>query len=56
MWQFTGEGDMTSVIQGFQGRRSISSMQHLLFANKGQIFREDGADVGYQAKRTPSKV
>jgi hypothetical protein len=56
MWEFTGEGDETSVIRGFYGKRTIAAMQTLLFTSKDQFFRAEGADIGYpgQGSRTYS--
>lgn len=36
MWKFTREGDETSVVRGYYGKRTIVSMQHLLFTTKGR--------------------
>lgn len=55
MWMYTGEGNKTSVIQGFHGR-TIASMQTLLLTKKDQSFMTEGPDVGYQVGRTPGKV
>ena len=55
MWEFTREGDETSVIRGFYGKRTIAAMQTLLFTSKDQYFRAEVADIGYRVKRIPGK-